>query len=176
MTAALCLFAGLLPVDGSIATSAQLSSWSSSPRLRHHRSSTHGERGASALSKGCCLLLYIPSGIHHYKGERRYGHTKHGAYARQGSDQSRRSCKPQWAMTRRSTAGQRDDVSPRCPLTSHPRELHENLCWLTPHSPGLRDRSFPPSLHVITLHQASWLMRQNSSDLVDGCNLHINDG
>ena len=31
--------------------------------------------------KDVVVWLNIPSGIYHYKGERWYGHTKHGAYA-----------------------------------------------------------------------------------------------
>ena len=31
--------------------------------------------------KGVVVWLNIPSGIYHYKGERWYGRTKHGAYA-----------------------------------------------------------------------------------------------
>jgi len=35
----------------------------------------------SHCPKGAAVWLNIPSGIYHYRGERWYGHTKHGAYA-----------------------------------------------------------------------------------------------
>ena len=80
MAAALLICAGLLPVQGVDATThssqATVVAQASLPPLFDTKS------GAQAhCPKDVVVWLNIPSGIYHYKGERWYGLTKHGAYA-----------------------------------------------------------------------------------------------
>jgi hypothetical protein len=80
IAAALLICAGLLPIQG-VHAATQLSqatvvAQASLPPL------FDTEDGAQAhCPKDVVVWLNIPSGIYHYKGERWYGLTKHGAYA-----------------------------------------------------------------------------------------------
>ena len=83
LTAALLAFGGLLPIYVTAALSRQPPAWRSplklylaaTPLLRHR------DRHGRIVPKDVVVWLNIPSGIAHYKGERWYGRTKHGAYA-----------------------------------------------------------------------------------------------
>jgi hypothetical protein len=79
LTAALFAFAGLLPVCGVAqpAHAAQAVVVAQSlPALFSTESAAQAH-----CPKDVVVWLNIPSGIYHYKGERWYGRTKHGAYA-----------------------------------------------------------------------------------------------
>jgi hypothetical protein len=79
LVAALLAFFGLAP-GNSIATPAATSQAAivadSLPPLFSTESAAQ-----SHCPKDVVVWLNIPSGIYHYKGERWYGRTKHGAYA-----------------------------------------------------------------------------------------------
>jgi hypothetical protein len=80
LVAALFVFAGLTPVQSpatpvTIAQAASVAQASLPPLF-------DTENAAQAhCPKDVVVWLNIPSGIYHYKGERWYGLTKHGAYA-----------------------------------------------------------------------------------------------
>ncbi len=80
LVAALFAFAGLGPVQSpaapvAIAQAANVAQTSLPPVF-------DTESAAQAhCPKDVVVWLNIPSGIYHYKGERWYGRTKHGAYA-----------------------------------------------------------------------------------------------
>lgn len=80
LIAALFAFAGLFPVHGMAApaspSQAVIIAQASLPPLF----STEGEAQAHC-PRDVVVWLNIPSGIYHYKGERWYGRTKHGAFA-----------------------------------------------------------------------------------------------
>lgn len=81
LATALLAFAGLLlPVQsvGAMAYSSQAAvvAQSSLPPLFDTESAAQAH-----CPKDVVVWLNIPSGIYHYKGERWYGRTKHGAYA-----------------------------------------------------------------------------------------------
>ena len=80
LAAALVAFAGLLPTYGMASTTplAQTTvvAQASLPRLFDTESAAQAH-----CPKDVVVWLNIPSGIYHYKGERWYGITKHGAYA-----------------------------------------------------------------------------------------------
>jgi hypothetical protein len=80
LAAALFAFVGLLPSYSTVAPlpaaqGAVLAQASLPPLF-----STESEAQAHC-PKDVVVWLNIPSGIYHYKGERWYGRTKHGAYA-----------------------------------------------------------------------------------------------
>lgn len=80
LAAALFACVGLLPIHGiasplSAAQSAVVAQASLPPLF-----STESAAQAHC-PKDVVVWLNIPSGIYHYKGERWYGRTKHGAYA-----------------------------------------------------------------------------------------------
>lgn len=80
LAAALFAFTGLLfaqaPVTPAATAQASIVAQVSLPPLF----STENEAQAHC-PKDVVVWLNIPSGIYHYKGERWYGRTKHGAYA-----------------------------------------------------------------------------------------------
>ena len=80
LVAALFTFVGLLPAYGapSPAVAAQLAvvAHASLPPLFETESAAQAH-----CPKDVVVWLNIPSGIYHYKGERWYGRTMHGAYA-----------------------------------------------------------------------------------------------
>jgi hypothetical protein len=80
LAAALLGCAGLLPAQGVSAatrlTQAMVVAQASLPPLFDTESAAQAH-----CPKDVVVWLNIPSGIYHYKGERWYGHTKHGAYA-----------------------------------------------------------------------------------------------
>ena len=80
MAAALLICAGLLPIQGVDATTpssqATVVAQASLPPVFDTESAAQAH-----CPKGVVVWLNIPSGIYHYKGERWYGRTKHGAYA-----------------------------------------------------------------------------------------------
>ena len=81
LSALLCMFAGLLPAYGAVTTPAMSSqavivAQSALPPLFDTASAAQAH-----CPKDTVVWLNIPSGIYHYKGERWYGRTKHGAYA-----------------------------------------------------------------------------------------------
>ena len=80
LTAALLAFAGLLPVYGTAAQAptaqATIVAQASLPPLFDTENAARAH-----CPKDVVVWLNIPSGIYHYKGERWYGRTKHGAYA-----------------------------------------------------------------------------------------------
>lgn len=81
LAAALLACAGLLPIRGVYATTyspqAQaVVAEASLPPLFDTESAAQAH-----CPKDVVVWLNIPSGIYHYKGERWYGRTKHGAYA-----------------------------------------------------------------------------------------------
>jgi hypothetical protein len=80
LAVALFVLTGLLPVHAISASGP------SSPSIMVAQASLpplfDTENAAQAhCPKDVVVWLNIPSGIYHYKGERWYGHTKHGAYA-----------------------------------------------------------------------------------------------
>ena len=79
LVAALCAF-GLLPAHGNAASApgvhAMVVAQASLPSLFDTESAA-----LAHCPKDVVVWLNIPSGIYHYKGERWYGRTKHGAYA-----------------------------------------------------------------------------------------------
>jgi hypothetical protein len=80
LVAALFAFAGLAPMQSpaapvAVAQTANVAQASLPPVF-------DTESAAQAhCPKDTVVWLNIPSGIYHYKGERWYGRTKHGAYA-----------------------------------------------------------------------------------------------
>ena len=77
--AALFAFAGLLPSYGASATVPTVQAAvvaQSLPPLFDTESTAQAH-----CPKDVVVWLNIPSGIYHYKGERWYGRTNHGAYA-----------------------------------------------------------------------------------------------
>ena len=80
LAAALFAFGGLLTTQGAAASApsrqAAVIAQASLPPLF----STESEAQAHC-PKDVVVWLNIPSSIYHYKGERWYGRTKHGAYA-----------------------------------------------------------------------------------------------
>jgi hypothetical protein len=80
IAAALLICAGLLPIQGVHAAthSSQVTvvAQASLPPLFDTASAARAH-----CPKDVVVWLNIPSGIYHYKGERWYGLTKHGAYA-----------------------------------------------------------------------------------------------
>jgi hypothetical protein len=80
LAAALFAFAGLLPSYGAAApvpaAQAAVVAQASLPPLFDTESAAQAH-----CPKDVVVWLNIPSGIYHYKGERWYGRTKHGAYA-----------------------------------------------------------------------------------------------
>lgn len=80
LAAALFAFAGLLPTHGATTptspTQSVLIAQASLPPLFDTESAAQAH-----CPKDVVVWLNIPSGIYHYKGERWYGRTKHGAYA-----------------------------------------------------------------------------------------------
>jgi hypothetical protein len=79
IAAALLICAGLLPIQGVDATTqssqATVVAQASLPSLFDTESAAQAH-----CAKDVVVWLNIPSGIYHYKGERWYGRTKHGAY------------------------------------------------------------------------------------------------
>ncbi len=80
LVAALFAFAGLLPTHGAsspvLAAQAAVVAQASLPPTFSTESAAQ-----AYCPKDVVVWLNIPSGIYHYKGERWYGRTKHGAYA-----------------------------------------------------------------------------------------------
>lgn len=78
LAAALFAFGGLLPTYGATALTplVQAVAQASLPPLFDTETTAQAH-----CPKDVVVWLNIPSGIFHYKGERWYGHTKHGAYA-----------------------------------------------------------------------------------------------
>ncbi len=80
LAAALLGFAALLPSHGIASPTAAAQSavvaQASLPPLFSTESAAQAH-----CPKDVVVWLNIPSGIYHYKGERWYGRTKHGAYA-----------------------------------------------------------------------------------------------
>jgi hypothetical protein len=80
LTAALLAFGGLLPIYVTAAPAptapATIVAQASLPPLFDTESAAQAH-----CPKDVVVWLNIPSGIYHYKGERWYGRTKHGAYA-----------------------------------------------------------------------------------------------
>ena len=80
LAAALLACAGFLPTQGVTAathsTQATVVAQASLPPLFDTESAAQAH-----CPKDIVVWLNIPSGIYHYKGERWYGRTKHGAYA-----------------------------------------------------------------------------------------------
>jgi len=77
--AALFAFAGLLPTYGTASpapTAQAVLVAQALPALFDTQSAAQAH-----CPKDVVVWLNIPSGIYHYKGERWYGRTKHGAYA-----------------------------------------------------------------------------------------------
>jgi hypothetical protein len=79
LAAALFAFAGLLPCHG-IAASVPAAQAAVVAQSLPPVFSTESAAQAHC-PKDVVVWLNIPSGIYHYKGERWYGRTKHGAYA-----------------------------------------------------------------------------------------------
>jgi hypothetical protein len=77
---ALLACAALLPIQGVDATTqssqAAIVAQASLPALFYTESAAQAH-----CPKGVVVWLNIPTGIYHYKGERWYGRTRHGAYA-----------------------------------------------------------------------------------------------
>jgi hypothetical protein len=79
LAAALFAFAGLLP---SYSTAAPMPAAQAAVVAQSLPPLFDTESAAQAhCPKDVVVWLNIPSGIYHYKGERWYGRTKHGAYA-----------------------------------------------------------------------------------------------
>ena len=79
LAAALFAFAGVLPTHGAAAPTPPahaVVAQASLPPLFDMESAAQAH-----CPRDVVVWLNIPSGIYHYKGERWYGHTKHGAYA-----------------------------------------------------------------------------------------------
>ena len=79
LIAALFGFIGLLPTLSSAAVTS-----ASQPSIVAQSTPPLFDTEAAAQAhcpKDVVVWLNIPSGIYHYKGERWYGRTKHGAYA-----------------------------------------------------------------------------------------------
>ena len=80
LVAALLAFATLVPGHGIAApaatSQAAIVAQASLPPLFNTESAAQAH-----CPKHVVVWLNIPSGIYHYKGERWYGRTKHGAYA-----------------------------------------------------------------------------------------------
>jgi hypothetical protein len=79
LVAALFVFAGLLPIVAAPSPSPTAQAGvvaQSLPQLFSTESATQAH-----CPKDVVVWLNIPSGIYHYKAERWYGRTKHGAYA-----------------------------------------------------------------------------------------------
>lgn len=80
LTVALMAFASLPPVYGTASQTpiaqATIVAQASLPPLFDTESAAQAH-----CRKDVVVWLNIPSGIYHYKGERWYGRTKHGAYA-----------------------------------------------------------------------------------------------
>ena len=80
LAAVLLACAGFLPTQGVTATThltqATVVAQASLPLLFDTESAAQAHCPRDAV-----VWLNIPSGIYHYKGERWYGRTKHGAYA-----------------------------------------------------------------------------------------------
>ena len=80
LAATLLACAGLMPISGLGAaaplTQARVVAQASLPPLFDTESAAQAH-----CPKDVVVWLNIPSGIYHYKGERWYGRTKHGAYA-----------------------------------------------------------------------------------------------
>lgn len=78
LVAALFAFAGQMPAYGATAPNptAATVAQSTLPSLFDTESAAQAH-----CPKDTVVWLNIPSGIYHYKGERWYGRTKHGAYA-----------------------------------------------------------------------------------------------
>jgi hypothetical protein len=76
---ALFAFVGILPVQvpsAPISTQASIIAQASLPPLFDTDDAAHAH-----CPRDVVVWLNIPSGIYHYKGERWYGRTKHGAFA-----------------------------------------------------------------------------------------------
>jgi hypothetical protein len=80
LAAALFTFAGLIPTHGTAAPMqaaySAIVAQAALPPLFDTESAAQAH-----CPKDVVVWLNIPSGIYHYKGERWYGRTKHGAYA-----------------------------------------------------------------------------------------------
>jgi hypothetical protein len=79
LVALLIAFTGALPVHGMASPSASQSAAIAQAALPPLFSTENAAQ--SHCPKDVVVWLNIPSGIYHYKGERWYGRTKHGAYA-----------------------------------------------------------------------------------------------
>jgi hypothetical protein len=80
LIAALFAFGGLVPMQGAAAPASPVATAVIAQASLPPLFSTESEAQAHC-PRDIVVWLNIPSGIYHYKGERWYGRTKHGAYA-----------------------------------------------------------------------------------------------
>jgi hypothetical protein len=80
LVVALFAFAGLTPVQ-SLAAPVAIAQAASVAQASLPQLFTTEDAAQAHCPRDVVVWLNIPSGIYHYKGERWYGRTKHGAYA-----------------------------------------------------------------------------------------------